>query len=95
MAFDNTCGDCGDAISDDYDRCYDCNTNHREAQSDELKIKAFEIVAETDKARLVRFEDGLLGEKAWLPKSQTTLDGDYVYVPKWLAEEKEIDGFAV
>ena len=95
MSYDNTCEDCGDAISDEYERCYDCNSNHREEQKEDLKIKIFELVAETDKARLVQLEDGLLVEKFWLPKSATHVDGDHVYVPKWLAEEKGIDGFAI
>jgi hypothetical protein len=48
---------------------------------------------ETDKAWLVKLADS---EKAWFPKSQCILnEGDSIIeVPRWLAEEKEIEDLA-
>jgi hypothetical protein len=53
------------------------------------------IVRETDKALLVRFEDG---EESWIPLSQIADSDDYregdgpgtISVTEWIAEQKDL-----
>lgn len=49
------------------------------------------IIRETDAAYLVEYQD----DDIWLPKSRTTIDGDFngkgqytIGIPRWLADEK-------
>lgn len=46
-----------------------------------------DIEHETELAVLVT---NLEDEKVWLPKSQIEIDGGYIEVPDWLAEDKEL-----
>lgn len=92
MSWDNNCIDCDKLISDEYERCYDCNEVRN---SEMLKFRVFEIVVERNASWLVKLEEGLVGKQEWFPKSEVQLDGDFIWAPRWLAERKEIDGFAV
>jgi hypothetical protein len=53
-----------------------------------LRIEYEEIEEETDKAWLLLVEE----DSVWLPKSQCSIDEDrnLIYVPVWLAEQKEL-----
>ena len=86
MSWDNNCVDCDKKISDDYERCYDCNEIYN---NEELPIVYQELDGENEKCWFVVINK----EKVTLPKSQCTLDKESskVYVPRWLAEKKEID----
>lgn len=83
--YDNYCVDCDRGIPDDYERCYPCNQAHR---NEELEISIDGVETTTNKAILVMIE----GEGHWLPSSQATADpdGGRVFMPRWLAEDKEL-----
>ena len=50
------------------------------------------VVNETDRALFLKIEAGALGRKVWIPKSQIVdRDDENVLVPRWLAEEKDLD----
>lgn len=56
-----------------------------------------QVVRETGKAYLMDLylEDGRVLREVWLPKSQVTLDGtvhgaDFVEIPEWLADKKDL-----
>ena len=89
MSWDNECADCEKKISEDYERCYDCNDVH---QKEELPI-AFESLKTTLPASWIVI---VRGDEVQLPFSECTLDEESlkIYVPRWLAEKKEIDGLA-
>ncbi len=55
---------------------------------DFVKVSFEEVKHVTDKAYLFIID----AEDIWLPKSQVSIDEDdgVVYVPRWLAEEKEL-----
>ena len=46
-----------------------------------------EILKETEKAWQVKLKEGVY----WLPKSQCRIIGKKIYIPKWLAESKEME----
>ena len=50
-------------------------------------LKAIKIKRETAKAYLVEF---LNGKKAWLPKSRTKMEGEYLAVQEWLVEKNKL-----
>jgi len=52
-----------------------------------IKLDVREIVTETEKAWQVKLSDGVY----WLPKSQCRIISNEVYIPKWLADSKQID----
>ena len=86
MSWDNECVDCDRKISDDYERCYECNDTYR---SEDLPI-AYESI----KIRLpVSWIFIIRKSEVQLPHSECTLDeeSNKVWVPRWLAEAKEID----
>ena len=87
MSWDNNCVDCDKPISDDYERCFDCNDTYT---NEELPIAYSEIVnAHLPASWIFKIK----GEEIQLPHSECTLDEEHlkVYVPRWLAEKKEID----
>ena len=86
MSWDNECADCGDKISDEYERCYDCNDAYN---NEEIPI-AFESI---DTVLPKSWVLVIRGEKVQLPHSECTLDEPKlkVWVPRWLAVKKEID----
>ncbi len=86
MAWDNECADCDKKISDDYERCYDCNDTYN---NEELPIVYSEKVKDLPNSWILKIK----GLEIQLPHSQCTLDEDTlkVWVPRWLAEKKEID----
>jgi len=54
------------------------------------------IVKETEKAKLFKLGEGDDDTKVWVPISQISeeegdSDGGAFWIPKWLAEEKELD----
>lgn len=81
---DSTCEICGDWKSEDYDFCRDCN-------SEDVEI-GFDLLArQTPKALLIVVD----GDEVWLPKSQVAdikddPDGGAVWIPRWLAAEKDL-----
>lgn len=87
MGWDNECIDCGTKISAAYQRCYDCNSEYN---SDEIPVAYESIKKELSKSWIFIIQ----GNEVQLPYSQCTLDAKYltINVPRWLAEEKEIDG---
>lgn len=86
MAWDNNCIDCDQPISDEYERCYECNDMH---QNEELPIEYQKFDGENEKCWFVVINN----EKVTVPKSQCSLlkESSKVYVPRWLAEKKGID----
>jgi len=57
-----------------------------------LDIVYDDLVYETDKAYLLRFDD----RDVWIPKSQVQdIDDEYVTLPLWLIEEKELETYIV
>lgn len=86
MIYDNECIDCDKRISDEYERCYDCNDTWR---NEDLPV----IYERIDSVLPKSWVFIIRGEKVQLPFSQCTLDESKfkVWVPRWLAEEKEID----
>ena len=86
MSWDNTCIDCDKSISDVYERCYDCNETY---QSEEIPVdfESIDTVLPKSWVFVIR------GEKVQLPHSECTLDEpkSKIWVPRWLAEKKEID----
>lgn len=57
-----------------------------------LDIVYDDLVYETDKAYLLRFDD----KDVWIPKSQVQdIDDEYVTLPLWLIEEKELETYIV
>jgi len=57
-----------------------------------LDIVYDDLVYETDKAYLLRFDD----RDVWVPKSQVQdIDDEYVTLPLWLIEEKELETYIV
>lgn len=86
MAWDNNCADCDKPISDDYERCKECGDIWR---NEELPIAYQELDGQNEKCWFVVINK----ETITLPKSQVTLDESVlkVYVPRWLAEDREID----
>lgn len=57
---------------------------------DVIWIKDTDILHETEKAIQV---ENARAEKVWLPRSQINFYADgTISVPRWLAEEKEIEG---
>lgn len=85
MSWDNNCVDCDKKISDDYERCYDCGELYN---NEELQIAFKEIKVKLPKSWVLIIGD----DEVQLPHSQCTLDEESskVYVPRWLAEKKEI-----
>ena len=63
---------------------------HRQSVGDDIAWITFDaILRESDKAYLFDLGDGV---HVWLPKSQIEdLGDDVVGIPKWLAEEKELE----
>jgi hypothetical protein len=57
-----------------------------EREEDILEFDLEELVKETDKAWLVKIE----GEEMWLPKSQVEIEDEIVFIPEWLAKEKDL-----
>jgi len=57
-----------------------------------LDIVYDDLVYETDKAYLLRFDD----RDVWIPKSQVQdIDDEYITLPLWLIEEKELETYIV
>jgi len=54
---------------------------------DVVKMEIIEELQPSDKAFHVKLPDGVY----WLPKSQCRIIGEYIYIPKWLADKNEID----
>ena len=89
MSWENECLDCGKRVSDEYDRCYECNqTNGKEM----LSVAFEDIDTVLPKSWMLIIQE----DKVQLPMSECTLDEikKVVWVPRWLAEKKEIDGVA-
>lgn len=86
MSWDNECSECGKKISDDYERCYDCNQEHG---AEELPVAYESIETVLPKSWIFKIQ----GEEVQLPMSECALDEPSlkVWVPRWLAEKKEID----
>lgn len=55
-------------------------------EEDILEFELEKLVKETDKAWLVCIE----GEEMWLPKSQVEIEDEIVFIPEWLAKEKDL-----
>jgi len=80
-----------------HDRSHDLDNFHHDLDHDfppeEVRLDDVELVHETEKAILVRYE----GEDYWIPKSQVLDFGvmepgqtGYLVIPEWLAEDKEM-----
>lgn len=85
-SFDNHCVDCDKPIQDQYERCYECSQEHRNAL---LRVEG-KLSTETAKgfgAKLEGYEDQIV----WLPKSMVEYDDGAFWLPRWLAEEKELE----
>ena len=54
---------------------------------DVAKMEIIEELKPSDKAFNLKLPDGIY----WLPKSQCRITGKFVYIPVWLANEKEIE----
>lgn len=77
MAYDNHCEDCDKFISDDYERCYTCNEEYND---ETVHLSFVDVVTQTKNA--VRLSlDGDQSE-IWLPKSETTLEDNFVFMPR-------------
>lgn len=50
-------------------------------------ISINEIIKETDKAWLIKFDNGF---QDWFPKSYCRILNSKLYVPKWLAKSKQL-----
>lgn len=85
-SFDNRCVDCDKPISDDFDRCYDCNSLHR---SEEVRL-AGRLSTETAKGYGAKLE-GYGDEIVWLPKSLVEFQDGAFWLPRWLAQEKNLE----
>lgn len=59
-------------------------------KSENVKIPFIAVVYETEKAFLIRFEEGL---DVWLPDSQVQVEGRVVEMPEWLAIEKGLENY--
>ncbi len=57
-------------------------------KSENVKVPFVEVLHETDRAYLIRFEQDLT---VWLPDSQVQIDGRVVEMPEWLAVEKGLE----
>jgi hypothetical protein len=57
------------------------------SESIKIEIKERFEDKDTDKAWYVKLPDGFY----WLPKSRCKIIGKYIYIPKWLADSKEIN----
>lgn len=86
MSWDNNCVDCDKQISDEYERCYECNNTH---QNEDLPIAFEGVKAELPKSWVLIIQ----GAEVQLPHSECVIDKEKlkVWVPRWLAEKKEID----
>ena len=86
MSWDNECADCDKKISDDYERCFDCNEVYN---SEDLPIVYESILKHLPASWLFIIK----GNEVQLPHSQCTLDEEKlkVWVPRWLAVKKEVD----
>lgn len=82
---DANCVDCGKPIHEDYERCYPCNDEYRNAT---VVITIDKVLFEKDTAYKLRIE---AADDQWYPKSEVMLKGDDLYLPRWLAEAKELD----
>jgi len=60
----------------------------------DIQISFSEIKATTEKAYLIRFEDG---EEVWFPKSQVHVDKeDYdITLPSWLVDKNNLDKYII
>jgi len=52
-----------------------------------IKLDVREKISETEKAYQIKLDCGIY----WLPKSQCRIVNNKVYIPKWLADSKQID----
>jgi len=52
-----------------------------------IKLDVREKIRETEKAYQIKLDCGIY----WLPKSQCRIVNNKVYIPKWLADLKQID----
>ena len=52
-----------------------------------IKLDIREIVSETEKAWQIKLDCGVY----WFPKSQCRVVINKIYIPKWLADSKQID----
>lgn len=87
MSWDNNnCIDCDKRINDDYERCYDCNDTH---QSETIPVAYESVKATLPKSWILVIQ----GVEVQLPHSECELDEEKrkIWVPRWLAEKKEID----
>ena len=53
-------------------------------------VRYEEILRETEKARNIRFPDGVV---EWLPKSQTRIIDGTLYATKWIIGQKAIEDY--
>lgn len=60
------------------------------AEAEQLDFES--VVQETDKAYQIKFD---VANVVWLPKSQTRIIDDILYVPKWLVEAKALADFII
>jgi len=66
---------------------------HRKAGADTMdltetiKLEIREKISESEKAWMIKLDCGVY----WFPKSQCRIIGNKIYIPRWLAESKQID----
>lgn len=81
----STCESCGKPCGEDYEYCYSCNEDRG---SELVKVTVVEVIIERELSYRLRIE-GV--EDQWYPKSECELQDDVLYIPRWLAEKKEVD----
>lgn len=60
------------------------------AESLELEFES--LIKQTEKAFQIKFNSETV---CWLPKSQVRIMDDYIYIPKWLVEDKQLKEFVI
>jgi len=60
------------------------------AEAEQLDFES--VLKETDKAYQIKFDGANI---IWLPKSQTRILEDIIYVPAWLVEAKGLKKFLI
>lgn len=59
--------------------------------TESIKLNIKEKISETEKAWQIKLDCGVY----WFPKSQCRVIGNNIYLPKWLADQKQIEYLSI
>ena len=84
MSYDSHCVECDKPISDEYERCYECNQEHG---GETVWVGPVEVLHQKGDGIKVSVD----GDVSWYPQAEVQIRDDTMYLPRWLAEKQELE----